>query len=55
MAGFVHWKFRSAALWFTKTDVYSVFWPSSALQLEPVVDLGTEKLKSSISNSVIHS
>lgn len=52
---FVHWKLGSAALWFTKKYLYSLFWPRSELQLEPVMDLGTEKLKSSISNSVIRS
>lgn len=50
---FVHWKLWPAALWFTKKYQDCLFWPFSALQLEPVMDLGTEKLKSSISNSVI--
>lgn len=49
---FVHWKLLSAALWFTKKYLSSLFWPFSALQLEPVMDLGMEELKSSISNSV---
>lgn len=50
---FVHWKLWSAASWFTKKDLNSLSWPFSALQLEPVMDLGTEELKSSIYNSVI--
>lgn len=50
---FVHWKLWPAALWFTKKYQDCLFWPFSALQLEPVMDLGTEELKSSISNSVI--
>lgn len=49
----VHWKLWSAALWFTKKYQDSLFWPFSALQLEPVMDLGMEELKSSMSNSVI--
>lgn len=50
---FVHWKLWFAALRFTKKDLNSLSWPFSALQLEPVMDLGTEELKSSINNSVI--
>lgn len=49
----VHWKLWCAALWFTKKYQDSLIWPFSALQLEPVMDLGTEELKSSVSSSVI--
>lgn len=49
---FVHWKLWSATLWFTKKHQDTLFWPFSALQLEPVMDLGMEELQTSISNSV---
>lgn len=49
----VHWKLWSAALWFTKKYQDTLLWPFSTLRLEPVMDIGTEELKPSISNSVI--
>lgn len=52
---FVRWKFQSAALWFPKEYLYVLFWQCSPLQLETVMDLGTERLKSSVSKSVIRS